>query len=429
MASYKKIILLALVIAHGIIGQAQKSAQIHLANPTNFQRNDELLVISRKQLERKTGPIPVSTYIAVSDKNDQPLIVQHDDRNGDSIWDEIIFLQSFKPFEKISLKVSSSSSPTVSKTDVRAHVRHRRKKADDTFGPLLEKDAIPQGQADTDFSKQVLPPFLTEGPAWENDKVGFRIYFDVRNTKDIWGKTTTRMVLDEAGVDPAKNYHQLSDWGMDLLKVGKSLGAGGLALQVRQVNGSDTLIRLGGMNMGNVMYEKIADGPLRAIFRLQYPQWKILDHLPPLSVTEEISIWGGQYFYESRVEVSGAPENSRLVTGMVNLQSKQSFLLDTAGSILLYSYDIQSENKDQLGLAILMNKHRFYASGQTPDRDTEVQNSYTIAANLEPKSSVVFRFYAGWEKSEQQFTTAQGFKNFLVEQAVSCQRPITCLIR
>jgi hypothetical protein len=40
------------------------------------------------------------------------------------------------------------------------------------------------------------------------------------------------MVLDEVGADTSKNYHQQADWGMDVLKVGASLGAGSLALYV-----------------------------------------------------------------------------------------------------------------------------------------------------------------------------------------------------
>ena len=60
------------------------------------------------------------------------------------------------------------------------------------------------------------------------------------------------MVLDEVGTDTAKNYHQLSDWGMDILKVGTSLGAGALALQLQTNDGKDSLVRLGGITMGKV---------------------------------------------------------------------------------------------------------------------------------------------------------------------------------
>ena len=78
----------------------------------------------------------------------------------------------------------------------------------------------------------------------ENDKVGFRLYLDGRNAKDIYGKRTSELVLKDIGLDesgtPVDNYHVLRDWGRDILQVGNSLGAGGLALFE-----NDSLHRLG----------------------------------------------------------------------------------------------------------------------------------------------------------------------------------------
>ncbi len=64
------------------------------------------------------------------------------------------------------------------------------------------------------------------------------------------------MVLDEVGTDTAKNYHALADWGMDVLKVGKSLGAGAMGVLMRDAAGKDTLVRLGGLNMGSIFMSR-----------------------------------------------------------------------------------------------------------------------------------------------------------------------------
>jgi hypothetical protein len=53
--------------------------------------------------------------------------------------------------------------------------------------------------------------------------------------------------------------------------------------------------------------------------------------MDPVTVTEEIHIWGGQYFYESHVTVSGAPKGAQLVTGIVNLHSKEAHDIEAAG--------------------------------------------------------------------------------------------------
>lgn len=397
---------------------AAQQSTLTITNPSAIERTDEMVVLKRSALAAKLGNIPAGKYVVVHTKNNTPVLVQYDDRDKDGEWDEAVFLYNYKKKEKVNFLISIASSPAAVKAVVRAHVRQKRKNAADEFGHDLTLDSIPAGQPATDFSKQPLPPFLTEGPAWENDKTGFRIYFDVRNGKDIWGKTTAAMVLDEVGSKTSDDYHQQAGWGMDILKVGKSLGAGSLALSVPVKNNKDTLVRLGGNNMGKVIYEKIADGPLRAVFRLHYPEWKVLNNANTVSVTEEISIWGGQYFYESKVWISGEPAGAKLVTGIVNLHSKQSYEMDMAGAKILYTYDVQTENNDQLGMAIAVQKNILNGFAATADAATDIQNTYIVKIDLNKKQPAVFRFYAGWEKSNEQFTTAQKFRKFLEQQAV-----------
>lgn len=413
-----------LLIIHFILllpAVAQEPALISLANELNVERVDELIVISRKQLSSKLGQIG-EQYVLLH-RNQRPVLVQYDDLDKDGQWDEIAFLESFAPNEKKSYKLSLAASPATIKAVVRAHARHMRKGADDHFGNDLQTDSIPAGQAATDLTKQPLPPFLTEGPAWENDKVGFRIYFDVRNGKDIWGKTTPSMVLDTVGSDPKSDYHKLAPWGMDILKVGKSLGAGSLALRIKH-KGVDTLVRLGGINMGRVVYEKIADGPIRAIFRLRYPEWKIMEGAMPAALTEEIQISGGQYFYSSSVRVLNAPKNACLTTGIVNLHSNNVHVLKQSRTRGIFTFDKQTENSDELGIALMMNKNDYRSHSTTKNKDTEVQNTYTIDAQIRPDKPINFRFYSGWERSDDRFKSLTSFDEFMKKEAIKFQSPI-----
>lgn len=405
---------------------AQTSSKLILTNPLNTNRKDELIILTRKQLENKLGKIPVLKYVVIKEGS-IPCVVQFDDLNGDGKWDEIALVQNFKPLESKVLLVTVSDNPATVKAVVRAHARHKRKNADDSFGSDLQTDSIPPGQLGADFNIVKLPPFLTEGPAWENDKVGFRIYFDVRNGKDIWGKTTSQMMMDEVGVNPANNYHEQAVWGMDILKVGKSLGAGSLAMII-PVNGKDTMVRLGGNNMGKVVYQKISDGPIRAVIRLTYPEWKIKDELSPVTLTDEISIWGGQYFYQSKVTVKNAPANAQIVAGIVNLHSKEVKELHNKNASLIYTYDQQSENKDNLGMSIMVPVGLKYKTGQTANEGTDVQNTYYVAAPVSRNQSFTFRFYAGWEKSETIFKTESGFRNYLNRQAKFYASPVLIVL-
>ena len=65
-----------------------------------------------------------------------------------------------------------------------------------------------------------------EGPGWENQQVGYRIYLDWRNAIDIFGKKVSDMILKQVGTDNYDSYHEDAPWGQDILKVGNALGIG-----------------------------------------------------------------------------------------------------------------------------------------------------------------------------------------------------------
>lgn len=401
---------------------ATKNYALTITNPSAIERADELVVLTRELLEQKTGKIGEQNFVNITTEKGDTAVVQFDDLNKDGKWDEAVFLHKFEPNQKVVFTISETSLGSGTSVQ-RAHVRMRKKNEDNSFGPLLDSVTVPAGTPPTDFAKQKLPPYLTEGPAWENDKVAFRVYLDTRNTKDIFGKTTPKMMMDTVGLNPENIYHHLSDWGMDILAVGKSLGAGSLALQIPAVNGRDTLVRLGGNNVGETTFEKVADGPVRGIFRMHYKNWQIANGIEPINVTEEISIWGGKYFYQSQVTVNNAAPGTKLVTGIVNLKSKKSNELSVGDSRVLYTYDVQSENKDKLGMAVMVHNKQLPTFGRTPNQSSEVLNTYTASWPVSPTPSE-FRFYAGWELSDLLFTNEDSFKKFLNNEAIKYSVPL-----
>lgn len=390
-----------------------------LENPLNQSRTDELITLERAFIQNKVGISRAGQTLQIISRGN-PLPMQLSDLDKDGFWDHAYLILSFSPMEKKSLSISTTSKSPES-PEKRAHVRHKRKNADDSFGPLLLKDSIPAGQINTDFTKSPLPPFLTEGPSWENDKVGFRLYFDQRNGKDIWGKTTTAMVLDTVGMKPGSSYHEKASWGMDVLKVGASLGSGSLALSVPW-QGKDTLVRLGGINMGKVIFECFADGPLIGILRFTYPEWKVLPGLPPVGLTEEIKIWAGQFFFHSTVSVQNAPAGSSLVTGIVNLKSSKAEFLAEGNAKILYTYGKQSENNDELGMAIMLNKSDYLSHSVTSNTSGDIRNTHIV--HLPVRNSPSFKFFAGWVKSDPRFIDSESFKTYLKTKAVEDAHPI-----
>lgn len=398
-----------------------KIYHLTVTNPTNVERADELIVLTRQMIEQKLGKIEAN-FISITSPENRPVIVQFDDLNADGNWDEAVFLYNFAPSQTVRLSITKTDR-LLNKAVVRAHVRMRRKNAANGFGPTLDTASITGGTLPTDFTKQKLPPFLTEGPAWENDKVAFRLYLDARNTKDIYGKTTSKMMMDTVGTNPANSYHNIADWGMDILAVGKSLGAGALAMSVPLSNGRDSLVRLGGNNIERISFEIVADGPVRAMFRMRYKNWLLKNDVAPVNLVEEISIWGGKYYYQSRVSVGNAPTNAKLVTGIVNLKTKKRSEINNENYKVVYTYDGQSENKDQLGLAIIVTTENFISFGAAPTSKSDVLDTYTVLMPVKPNATE-FRFVAGWERSDLLFTREENFRRYLENEALKYSKKV-----
>lgn len=414
-------ILLLLLISSNV--HTQTSMLLSLVNNSGFNRNNELVTLQRKTIEHYFSR-PVK-FVNVS-KAEKQIPVQYVDENKDGDWDQLVFLYSFTPNEQAELQVSITTKNTALPFEQRAHVRMRKKIGPEAFGPNLSNVTMPLKNPATNFSKEKLPMYLTEGPAWENDKVAFRLYFDIRNNKDIYGKVTSRMMMDTVGANTKMSYHVLSEWGMDVLHVVKSLGAGALALSVPLPSGGDTLIRLGGQNITNTVFQQVADGPLLGRLCLTY-DWQINDQ--PLQLKEEISIWGGQYFYDSKVTIAGAPAGAKLITGIADFYNNSFGLITEGNAVVGFSYGKQSENKDNLGLAVLVDEKAFARADSVNRPNTDVNETYTIAQTIIAKQPLYYRFYVGWERTDKQFDSLNGFNSFLKHEAVKYSEPIKVTYR
>lgn len=398
----------------GSLLMAQEKMHITLENPSDFIRNDEAIILSRKSLIKglKSGTEEKLPLFKKADGSVLPS--QTDDLDGDGKWDEAVFLLTLQPLEKTGINVSFVKAGDFPKFKQRAHARMAKMDASGKFMPITA-ETMPEGMKPTDFSKTKLPLYHTEGPAWENDKVAFRLYFDPRNGKDIYGKTTSEMMMDRIGL--GENYHEKSWWGMDILKLGNSLGAGSLAIIGKEKDHLQSVVKLG-EHVEKTSYELISDGPVRAIFRMKYKNWQVSPE-EKYDVTEEISIVGGQYYYESKVTISGFTGERQLVTGIVNLLSDKAIQEIGEKDCLLATFDKQSENKDNLGMAVLVKKSSFLGFDEAPESGpAKVQQTYFVKLKSLPGVPVSFRFFAGWEAADEQFKNAGLFQKFLEKERI-----------
>ena len=249
--------------------------------------------------------------------------------------------------------------------------------------------------------------FQMEGPAWENDLVGFRNYYDQRNTIDIFGKQVSDMVLAKAGID-GQNYHELDNWGMDILKVGTSLGAGGIALQVK-----DSIYRIS--NPASSHFQLLENGPLRASFILNHKDFSAGGNL--YQIKHKITILAGTNFYESEVTISGLKGKEKLVTGIVNLHSTELHLLENTeeGTFIIATHDKQAEDGAMLGMAISVPKSAYHFKQELPKENADLTNTYAIFLKIRNNQPVKFKFISAWETQDKKMGDEKYFLESLTK--------------
>lgn len=387
----RKKFLILLISVSFVACQSDILQIVEVTNTEEHDRVNELIELKTTDLSLGQTPFKI-----LHQQNEIPY--QLIDKDGDGNWDHLLTLIDIKGLTTDSLIFQKTDhSPQYSNA---TQVRHK-KLIDHSFGEEVKRDTMILGLEATDFTKVKLPPYLTEGPAWENDKVGFRLYFDKRNGRDIWGKLTSSLVLDQVGTDTTISYHELQPWGMDILKVGGSLGAGAVAFIY-----NDSIYRLAGDQFESIVYEELYDGPIQSAFRMVYKGYKMHPSIPAFDLEEKISITKGQWYYQNQIKVVNAPEDLELATGIVNLHNIAFKYLEVENQIGMYSYGLQSENKDELGMAIIVNRDEFKDFLSAPSSGNGVVNTHIIKMKIQPNGNE-YKFLAMWSKSMEGLNEIQ----------------------
>jgi len=251
--------------------------------------------------------------------------------------------------------------------------------------------------------------FQMEGVAWENDRVGFRNYMDQRNGMDIFGKTTTEMVLDSVGIANGPSYHEPGTWGQDVLKVGTSLGAGGIGYMY-----NDSIYRVG--DSGSGTFEVVFRGPERSRFRLDYTGWKVDDQT--VHVTHQVEIVAGRRYYQGNVVYDGTDAPLSLVTGIVNMKSDSLHVVRLNDQYTaLFTLDHQSEDGTMLGMALMVPSVHLISTGETRNTGEGIIETYFAVLDASPGELVPYRFYALWEREDPRWASQEEITAYLRTEA------------
>ncbi len=409
---FKKIHLFIFLLSVAAMScQQNQSSTITVVNSSDIDLTDKPVTIERSAIKS----IPEGTKYPTLSKADGIIIPsQAEDTNGDGAWDQLAFVTDIAAAEtqELTLAWVDEMPEYTKRTSIRFGKRDGKKlpvkpKTSDTL------------MADQIHARMGYQPYQTDGPSWENDKVGFRHYFDGRNAKDLFGKKIADISPEDVGISQSggveDNYHEMKPWGRDILPVGKSVGLGGVGL----ISG-DSLLRLGCLsgdtltNVAQSIFNIEVEGPVHSAFTLDYSGWTPMEG-KSLSVKENVEIWPGIYAYQNTVELSGLTDES-LVIGLVKTVTEKPLTEVQIDDdwMIIFTHDAQGYNGEWIiGMGLILPKYAYEGWGEAP-LTADITNTYYAKMSVSNNEPLTYYAVAGWELApDKGFDDPKVFQDYI----------------
>ncbi len=371
-------------------------AHVYLHNPSDFARQQQPVLLPLNDL----GVTLAANDNLQVNQAGQTLPSQLIDRDGDGKKDSLLLTPDLAAGDHIDLIVRQGE-PATSPKRTQAEISHKvggEWQGSQYIGGRFENVTTLSPPAQyTDHSEYI----RYEGPGIESDKVGYRIYLDWRNGFDIFGNKTGQPVLQQVGLDGYSSYHEPSAWGMDILKVGKSLGAGGFGYWngeavelVSKLDGHTATI--------------IDNGALYSALTIDYSNWQVAGK--KLNIQAHLSMTAGSRLLQNRLTFSQNLDN--LAIGIVKLPDTELLTgtLESSGHSYTYlaTYGKQSLDGANLGMALLFKRGKL--KKLTSDAHSHVAVMDVSGQHLE------YYFVGAWQHEPNGIQNQQQFVAYLQQE-------------
>lgn len=305
----KRNLLLAMASCLCLSAAAQQTIQVTVTNPTKEVRNDQPVTISLKKYGED-----IKRVVVTSDGKEIPS--QIDDLDEDAYNDEVFFLADLDKKEKktyqITLYKDGEQKEYASRTFAELVVPSKNKKL-----AKNQQDIYLRGLSFDKKTKDRYHYVHSHGVCFESDLIAMRVYFDNRQTIDLYGKTHKGLVIYDTQFYP--DDKQLANGsGDDVLWVGNTYGLGAL----RGWDGSKMQLF---DNMKRQEQRVITEGPLRAIVEVEDRGWVPAPGLKPVNATIRYTIYGGHRDFDVDVTFNRDIKDYRFATGLINVKNSKEF--------------------------------------------------------------------------------------------------------
>ena len=330
----KKTLFSLLVLLAALVAQAQTTLKVSVSNPLSVRRTAVPVTI---QLES-----PVRSALVVDSRGEeQPC--QLDDLDNDGRYECLSFIVAEIGGKKTldySVTLSNEGQPRAYTPQVYAEMMLTNKKI-----KISNKQDLYISSLTVDNGTNPYWMLHHHGPAFENDMVAYRIYFDERQTVDIYGKYRRGLELRDTQFYP-DSLQKATGYGDDVLWVGKTFGVGAMrgwnkgAMQMLQDVESRTL-------------SVVSRGPLRTVVKVVDKGWN--PRYPDTCTAEEridmttyYTLYAGRRDCQVDVFFSRDASEIELSTGLVNVKGSKEYS-DGKGLRGCWGTDWPVSEKDSVG--------------------------------------------------------------------------------
>ena len=418
------VVLTSLALISCKAQQKKVITTITLSNNSTIELSDKALTIKRNGIDNND----TTNFPLLICKTDT-IPTQVNDLDGDGKWDELFVVANFSSKEKkiVQLKWVNEAP----KFPIRTSVRFGKREAENIPLQPATDETVNASQV---YKALGFQKYQTDGPTWENDKVGFRHYLDGRNSKDVFGKKTAGITPEDVGISSTgaveDNYHVMHDWGRDVFPVGSSAGLGGYALLVENeitrlgILGTDTL-----NNIEKTTFKIVSEGPVNSVLNYKYYNWKASGK--NYQVNETTSIWPGMYAFKNTVSIDGITGKETFLVALSNINNQKGLKVVEVGDwICLIQHDNLGYQREWImGTAIIVPKKGYNGYMEAPKKG-QLTDSYLAKFKIENNKPISYYAVAAWELSaDKNFKDANYFTGYVTNLASQLSVEISVKIK
>ena len=334
----KKNTLILLAMATAATAMAQQTITVSVTNPLKTARTDQPVVVALADYGL------VNSAIVTTDGKEIPC--QLDDLDQDESYDELCFLADLAPKETRKYTVVLSADGEQRQYTPRVYaemvMRNDKVKEKNRHNNYIESITA-RGDCANSYNLQ-----HHHGVEFESEFNGIRIYFDQRQTLDLYGKFEYRLELQQTQFYTSEQQKK-EGYGDDVLWVGQTFGLGAF----RGWDGKQpTMIA----PVRSRTQRIISYGPLRTIVELFDRGWKPDADKQPVNLTLRYTQYAGHRDTQVDVMFNRNVSDRQFSTGIINVKGSQEFT-DNKGLRACWGTDYPSTDtvkwsRETVGLAI-----------------------------------------------------------------------------